>query len=71
MFIIHKYKTYIALYCLIVPVLFRRYFEGLYRPCKAFTGSLGMFQEIIIARIDELVSMNTDNLNLSNSLKQK
>lgn len=62
--------TYTALYCLIIPVLLRRYSEGLCRPCKAFTGSLGMFQEIIIARIDELVSRNTDNLNLSNSFNR-
>lgn len=39
--------------------------------CEAFTGSLGMFQEIIIAQIDELVSANADNLNLSGIFKGK
>lgn len=38
--------------------------------CKDFT-SLGMFQEIIIARIDELVSTNIDNFNLLNIFNER
>lgn len=38
--------------------------------CKDFT-SLGMIQEIIIARIDELVSTNIDNFNLLNIFNER